>query len=155
VLQLYPALFKDSLNDLFNSDELPIYVIEELLKAQITTPAECHNLIKAKARPENIDNVVKMLRVLSSDEKPYLKEVGDNVWGRVALRFIGDCGKPENYEFLKGYAFGNYDADTKYHASIALGSLVAKNFNAMIPGLLENLKSANDENIVNAYLCIK
>lgn len=143
MLHLYPKLFKGTLGDLFNCDELPVYVIEKLLENKITTQEECYGLIKQKARSENIDNVVRMLRVLSKDERPYLKEVGEGVWGRVALRLVGESGNPAHYEFLKGYSLGNHDNETKYQASIALGTLASKNFPTMFPILSTNLKGVS------------
>lgn len=96
-------------------------------------------MLRAKAKSENIDAIVRILKLLGENDQAYVRDLADSVWGRVSLRLIGDSGNLAHYDRLVAYATGKFDPETKCQASIALGSLISKNFAVLMPRLVNSL----------------
>lgn len=144
VLHFYPELFKNYLNELFSADEIPTHVVSALLKGKVVSQAECLKLLKGRQKMSNIDNIVDIVNILGLSENDFLKDVADNVWGRIALRCLGATGNKKHFELLRSYSLGNYDPETNEHASVALGTLCAGHFKDFVPMLIKMLETSDE-----------
>ena len=79
----------------------------------------------------------------------------DSIWGFLCLRLIGMSNDVRYFEFLQKHCRGGMSSKFKEHARLALGDLGALNVESSIPKLLDEINSANEEEMDLVFISLK